>query len=84
MPSAVFFTRANKLEFSLMLVGWGSFNLVEGLVDHHVLDLHHVRDLPAHVPAYDWTFLLLGGIALVVVGWLLSRGGYERRPSAAR
>ena len=24
MPSAVYFTRANKLEFSLMLVGWGS------------------------------------------------------------
>ena len=24
MPSAIYFTRANKLEFSLMLVGWGS------------------------------------------------------------
>jgi peptide/nickel transport system substrate-binding protein len=24
MPTAVYFTRANKLEFSLMLVGWGS------------------------------------------------------------
>lgn len=24
MPSAVYFTRANKLEFSLLLVGWGS------------------------------------------------------------
>lgn len=24
MPSSVYFTRANKLEFSLMLVGWGS------------------------------------------------------------
>ena len=24
MPSAVYFTRANKLEFSVMLVGWGS------------------------------------------------------------
>jgi peptide/nickel transport system substrate-binding protein len=24
MPSAVFFSRANKLEFNLMLVGWGS------------------------------------------------------------
>ncbi|HZN26212.1 MAG TPA: ABC transporter substrate-binding protein [Burkholderiales bacterium] len=24
MPSAVYFTRANKLEFSMMLVGWGS------------------------------------------------------------
>jgi uncharacterized membrane protein len=63
-----------------MFVGWGSFNLVEGLIDHHVLDLHHVRDLPVHVPAYDWIFLVAGGIGFVVLGWLLSRGGYAERP----
>jgi uncharacterized membrane protein len=67
-----------------MLVGWGAFNLVEGLIDHHVLDLHHVRDLPAHVPAYDWIFLLVGGVGLVVLGWLLSRGGYADGRRAAR
>jgi uncharacterized membrane protein len=33
-----------------LLIGWGAFNLVEGLVDHHVLGLHHIRDLPVHVP----------------------------------
>ena len=59
----------------LLLAGWGIFNLVEGLVDHHLLDLHHVRDLPAHVPAYDWLFLAVGGVGLTVVGWLLSRPG---------
>ena len=31
---------------------------MEGIVDHHFLELHHVRDLPAHVPMYDWLFLL--------------------------
>jgi uncharacterized membrane protein len=62
-----------------MLVGWGSFNLVEGLIDHHLLELHHVRDLPVHMPAYDWTFLGIGA-GLVVLGWLLSRGGYTGRP----
>jgi uncharacterized membrane protein len=65
-----------------LFVGWGSFNLVEGLLDHHLLDLHHVRDLPAHVPAYDWAFLTVGGIGFVVLGWLLSRGGYEERSAA--
>ena len=62
-----------------LLLGWGLFNLVEGLVDHHALDLHHVRDLPAHVPAYDWAFLALGGVGLVVVGWLLARGARGAR-----
>jgi uncharacterized membrane protein len=56
-----------------MILGWGIFNLVEGVIDHHLLELHHVRDLPLHVPAYDWLFLLLGGVGLIVVGWLMSR-----------
>ena len=58
-----------------LLLGWGLFNLVEGVVDHHLLQIHHVRDLPAHVPAYDWIFLGVGGVGLVALGWLLSRRG---------
>jgi uncharacterized membrane protein len=45
-----------------LLLGWGIFNLVEGLVDHHLLDLHHVRDMPAQVPLYDWIFLAVAGV----------------------
>lgn len=56
-----------------MLLGWAAFNLVEGIIDHHLLQLHHVRDLPVHVPAYDWAFLLVGGVLLGAVGWWLSR-----------
>jgi uncharacterized membrane protein len=56
-----------------LLLGWGVFNLVEGVIDHHLLGLHHVRDLPVHVPAYDWTFLAVGGVGLIVVGWVMSR-----------
>jgi len=54
-----------------MLVGWGAFNLVESIVDHHLLRLHHVRDLPQYIPAYDWAFLLLGGVLLILIGWIL-------------
>src|SRR3954469_13321778 len=25
-----------------LLFGWGAFNLVEGVIDHHLLNLHHV------------------------------------------
>ncbi|MDP9349190.1 MAG: DUF2243 domain-containing protein [Gemmatimonadota bacterium] len=58
----------------LLLVGWGAFNLVEGTIDHHLLELHHVRDVPAHVPLYDYVFLLVGGLGFVALGWLLTRG----------
>lgn len=57
----------------LLLLGWAGFNLVEGIIDHHLLELHHVRDLPHHVPAYDWAFLLIGGVLLGAVGWWMSR-----------
>lgn len=68
LPSAGPFT-------GLLLLGWGIFNLAEGIVDHHLLGLHHVRDLPVHVPLYDWLFLAIGGLGLMAVGWLLARAG---------
>jgi uncharacterized membrane protein len=55
-----------------MIVGWGAFNLVEGVIDHHLLGLHHVRDLPVHVPLYDWLFLGFGGVGLIVAGAMLT------------
>ena len=58
-----------------MTLGWGLFNLVEGAIDHHLLEIHHVRDLPVHVPAYDWVFLAVAGVGFVAVGAALSRNG---------
>lgn len=57
-----------------LLMGWGVFNLVEGIIDHHILELHHVRDVPQHVPFYDWAFLLIAGVGLIAVGWFLRSG----------
>jgi uncharacterized membrane protein len=57
----------------LLLVGWGMFNLVEGSIDHHLLALHHVRDLPVHMPVYDWIFLVLFGIGIIALGRWMSR-----------
>ena len=55
----------------LMLAGWGLFNVVEGLVDHHLLGLHHVRT-GAHELTYDLAFLALG-LALLLAGLALAR-----------
>jgi len=61
-----------------MLVGWAAFNVAEGVIDHHLLNPHHVRDLPVHVPMYDWLFLLVGGAGLLVVGLMLMHAGRSR------
>ncbi|GAA4949863.1 DUF2243 domain-containing protein [Actinoplanes utahensis] len=54
-----------------MLAGWGLFNLVEGLIDHHLLGIHHVHGGPRQL-LWDLGFLALGAV-LVVVGWLVQR-----------
>ena len=54
-----------------LLVGWGLFNLVEGVVDHHVLTIHHVRE-GSNQTAWDLAFLAFGAL-LVLGGWLLAR-----------
>ncbi|GIF16990.1 DUF2243 domain-containing protein [Actinoplanes teichomyceticus] len=60
-----------------MLVGWGLFNLVEGIVDHQVLSIHHVHGGP-HQLWWDLGFLALGA-ALIAAGWRLQRGAEEPR-----
>ena len=36
-----------------IFLGWGLFNFVEGVIDHHLLGLHHVRDVRVHMPIDD-------------------------------
>jgi len=54
-------------------LGWGLFNLVEGVIDHHLLHLHHVVEVPGHLP-YDVAFLASGAV-LIGLGVGLVRGG---------
>lgn len=61
-----------------VLVGWGAFNLVEALVDHHVLGLHHVRDDLGGPLVWDLGFLALA-IAQVALGWWAIRAGSPGR-----
>ena len=66
-----------------MLLGFGGFNVVEGLVDHQILGVHHVRENAGHQTAYDLGFLTLGAL-LYVGGWLLTRSEARRDPRVDR
>ena len=65
-----------------ILVGWGVFNLVEGIIDHHLLAIHHVRPGPQQL-WWDLGFLA-SGAALVAGGWLLQRRSALASPGDAR
>lgn len=70
--------RSPNLPFhaGLLLAGWGLFNLVEGVVNHHLLQIHHVRDDLGAPISWDLGFLAFG-LALLVGGWLLHAKGVK-------
>lgn len=63
----------------LLLAGWGVFNLVEGVVDHQLLGIHHVRDDLGAPLGWDLGFLAFG-VLLIAVGAALVRS--SRRVTA--
>lgn len=60
-----------------LLAGWGWFNLVEGIIDHHVLNLHHVIQALGQ-SVWDWAFLA-SGVLLIVIGHMMGRRAYRER-----
>ena len=73
-------TWSGRLLAGTLLAGWGGFNLVEGLVDHFILGIHHVRSGPNQL-AWDLGFLAWGAL-MVAIGWWLIRSGREETPAA--
>ena len=59
-----------------LLIGFGTFNVVEGIVDHHLLGLHHVNETvpPERWLYWDMGFLLIGALMLALGAWLWRRG----------
>ena len=58
-----------------MVLGWGLFNLVEGIIDHHLLNIHHVVE---RLGVSIWDFAFLGsGVVFIVGGWMLIRSGRD-------
>jgi uncharacterized membrane protein len=64
-----------------LVFGFGLFNLVEGVIDHHILAIHYVRQVPDYA-VYNWTFLAVAGALPILLGWVLMRPG-KRAPSSS-
>jgi uncharacterized membrane protein len=58
-----------------LILGWGLFNLIEGIIDHQLLGIHHVYEYTDNKLPWDLAFLGIGGIGLLLIGWLLIRSG---------
>ena len=60
-------------------MGFSIFNLLEGIVDHHILGIHHVNEIMARDQWVYWDVdLLVWGAATLIVGWALLRAGEDK------
>jgi uncharacterized membrane protein len=66
-----------------VLLGWGIFNLVEGVVDHEIFKLHQVNETVPHEQRIFWDIgFLLWGAAMLVIGSAMTRAGTQGRVHA--
>jgi uncharacterized membrane protein len=72
---------SGKLLTGTMLMGFGIFNLAEGIVDHHILGIHHVNET---VPPEQWIYwdvgFLIWGAVMLIGGWRLLKRGEQQTP----
>ena len=61
-----------KVFVGALFLGWGLFNLIEGIIDHHILNLHHVYEAQGQ-SKFDYLFLL-SGVVFIVGGLMAIRG----------
>jgi uncharacterized membrane protein len=67
--------RRNEVFVGALAGGWGLFNVVEGLIDHQLLGIHHVHPGAGQL-AWDVGFVVFGAL-LCGIGWLLVHGSWR-------
>lgn len=57
-----------------MVFGWGMFNLIEGTIDHEILQVHHVYENGNHLL---WNMVFLAsGVVFLFGGWMTIKRGF--------
>ncbi|WP_340084189.1 DUF2243 domain-containing protein [Siminovitchia sp. FSL H7-0308] len=73
-------SKNNKLTFlSGIFLGAGIFNFIEGIINHHILQIHHVKPGPNQF-LFDILFDV-SGIILIIIGLIFKKiGSQELKP----
>ncbi|HYD80766.1 MAG TPA: DUF2243 domain-containing protein [Paucimonas sp.] len=59
-----------------VLMGFGVFNLAEGIINHHLLGIHHVNETAAPDQWIYWDIgFLVWGAIMLMGGWRLVKAG---------
>jgi uncharacterized membrane protein len=63
-------SHSSKLIWAGLLLGWGIFNVTEGMIDHYLFKIHNVRELIGKQNLYNLLFIIYSAV-LIIIGWLL-------------
>jgi uncharacterized membrane protein len=70
---------SGRLMAGALLMGWGIFNVVEGLINHQLLGIHHVNETVAPEQRLYWDLgFLLWGALMLAGGWALAARRHNR------
>jgi uncharacterized membrane protein len=72
--------RSKKLFSGGLLLGWGLFNLIEGVIDHHLLKLHYVRQVSGNPDFWNLLFLVVSVVMLIIGGILIYKTDHYNTP----
>jgi len=68
---------SGKTFVGALIMGWGLFNLIEGVIDYQLLGVHHVYEYTADKLPWDLGFIAVGGVAMLAVGWMITKAGRD-------
>jgi uncharacterized membrane protein len=74
--------RSGRLLGGGLLLGWGLFNIVEGVIDHQILKLHNVIELSPNHDTGNFSFLGVS-VVMLVIGYALVNSGNKHRSQGA-
>ena len=74
--------RSGKLFSGGLLAGWGLFNVVEGIINHHILKLHNVQEVSLHHDLGNYIFLIVS-LIMMLIGYALIKKDLSKMKSIA-
>jgi uncharacterized membrane protein len=64
---------ADRLLFANVLVGFGLWHIIDGILSHWILGIHRIRMDTANPLFWDLVWLVVFGVVPLLIGWLMRR-----------
>jgi uncharacterized membrane protein len=74
---------SGKLLTGTSLMGFGIFNVVEGMIDHHILRIHHVNETVSHDQWIIRISVSSFGCGMLLGCWFLLKTGEQQTPAVS-